>query len=164
MNTIFYQLRLALQHGASYTLVVDSLPLASNEMYTNFIKSSACKAHRLFVTDDLYAMLGGDDKLFSALVGNAHTVMILHILQAKAQKNGRSFLDSMINMNVLIAKREAPAVLLFNFSSSNNSRSINIAKSREFIVKPEQLMRMSQGEAYIRMADDRQIAHLIVTE
>jgi len=50
------------------------------------------------------------------------------------------------------------------FSSSNNSRSINIAKSREFIVKPEQLMRMSQGEAYIRMADDRQIAHLIVTE
>jgi len=52
MNTIFYQLRLALQHGASYTLVVDSLPLASNEMYTNFIKSSACKAHRLFVTDD----------------------------------------------------------------------------------------------------------------
>ena len=62
MNTIFYQLRLALQHGASYTLVVDSLPLASNEMYTNFIKSSACKAHRLFVTDDL-----PDDPLLSLI-------------------------------------------------------------------------------------------------
>lgn len=165
MNTIFYQLRLALQHGASYTLVVDSLPLASNEMYTNFIKSSACKAHRLFVTDDLYAMLGGDDKLFSALVGIAHTVMIFAHTAGKSAEKWSEFLGQYDKYERSYSQTRGSSRAPFSiFSSSNNSRSINIAKSREFIVKPEQLMRMSQGEAYIRMADDRQIAHLIVTE
>lgn len=43
INTIFYQLRLALQHGFTYTLIIDSLPLTSNEMYANFIKSASGK-------------------------------------------------------------------------------------------------------------------------
>lgn len=165
MNTVFYQLRLALQHGAAYTLIIDSLPLAANEMYMNFIKSSACKVHRLFATDDLYSMLGGEDNLFSTLVGNSDTVMIFAHTAGKSAEKWSEFLGQYDKYERSFSQTRGTSRAPFSlFSSSNSSRSINVAKNREFIVKPEQLMRMAPGEAYVRMADDRQIAHLLITE
>lgn len=165
MNTIFYQLRLALQHGMAYTLIIDSLPLASNEMYMNFIKSASGKVNRLIATDDLYAMLGGDDNLFSALVGNIDTVIICSHTSGKSAEKWSEFLGRYDKYERSYNRTRGGSRSPFSpFSSSNNSRSVSISKNREYVVNPEQLMRMVPGEAYVRMADDRQIAHLQIIE
>lgn len=165
INTIFYQLRLALQHRFTYTLIIDSLPLASNEMYANFIKSASGKVHRLLASDDLYAMLGGDDNLFSALTGSVDTVMVFSHTSGKSAAKWSEFFGQYDKYERSYSQTHGSSRHPFAlFASSNQSHSINISKNREFVVKPEQIMRMAPGEAYVRMVDSHQIAHLQIME
>ena len=162
MNTIIFQLKLALTKGLQYTVIIDSLSVNSNESYANYLKTPSDKICKTIASEDFYSMVGSDEKLFSAALGEAQTVIVMnhssgHTANKWADFFGQYDKYEQSYSNTRGRSRQTPFSL---FSSPNSSRTVNISKNREYIVKPEMITRMGQNEAYIMAASIGQIAHI----
>ena len=165
LNTIFYQLKLALTRGLQYQIVIDSIPIDSNESYAAYIRAPSDKVCKTIAADDFYAMVGGDEKVFSAVVGNTQTLIVMnhssgHSATKWAEVFGQydKFEESYSTSRG--GSRRTPFSLL---SSPNYNRTVNVSKNREYIVKPEVISRMGNGEAFILSAALGQLCHLYLT-
>lgn len=165
LNTVIYQLRLALTRGIQYQIIIDSIPIDSNESYASYIRTPSDKVCKTIVTDDFYAMVGGDEKVFSAVVGNMQTLIVMnhssgHSAAKWAEVFGQydKFEESYSTSRG--GSRRTPFSLI---SSPNYNRTVNISKNREYIVKPEMIVRMGDGEAFVLSEALGQLAHLIIT-
>ena len=165
LNTVIYQLKLALTRGLQYQIVIDSIPIDSNESYAAYIKAPSDKVCKTVAADDFYAMVGGDEKVFSAVVGNTQTLIVMkhssgHSATKWAEVFGQydKFEESYSTSRG--ASRRTPFSIL---SSPNYNRTVNVSKNREYIVKPETITRLRNGEAFILSAALGQLAHLILT-
>ena len=165
LNTVIYQLKLALTRGLQYQIVIDSIPIDSNESYAAYIRAPSDKVCKTIATDDFYAMVGGDEKVFSAVVGNTQTLIVMkHSSGHSATKWAEVFgqydkLEESYSTS-RGGSRKTPFSLL---SSPNYNKTVNVSKNREYIVKPEIISRMGNGEAFILSATLGQLAHLILT-
>lgn len=165
LNTIIYQLKLALTRGLQYQIVIDSIPIDSNESYAAYIRVPYDKVYKTIAADDFYAMLGGDEKVFSAVVGNTQTLIVMnHLSGYSATKWAEVFGQyDKFEKSYSISRggsRRTPFLLL---SSSNYNKTLNVSKNREYVVKPEVISRMGNGEAFILSAALGHLAHLILT-
>lgn len=165
LNTIIYQLKLALTRGLQYQIVIDSIPINTNDSYAAYIKAPSDKVCKTIVTDDFYSMVGGDEKLFSAVVGSTQTLIIMnhasgHSATKWAEVFGQydKFEESYSTSRG--GSRRTPFSIL---SSPNYNRTVNISKNREYIVKPEVISRMGNGEAFIQSAALGQLVHIFLT-
>lgn len=164
LNTLMYQLKLALTRGLQYTIVIDSIPINSNEAYATFIKSPTDKACKMIASDDFYAMVGSDEKVFSAVVGDSQILVVMgHTVGHSATKWAEVFgqydkYEKTYSRSRGGSKR-APFSL---FSSPNYQNSVSISKNREYIVKPEAITRMGWSEAYVLSAARGELAHLML--
>jgi hypothetical protein len=165
LNTIIYQLKLALTRGLQYQIVIDSIPIDSNESYASYIRTPSDKACKTITTDDFYAMVGGDEKVFSAVVGNTQTLIVMnhssgHSATKWAEVFGQydKFEESYSTSRG--GSRRTPFSIL---SSPNYNRTVNVSKNREYIVKPETITRLGNGEAFILSAALGQLCHLYLT-
>lgn len=165
MNVLIYQMKLASTRGLPFVLVVDSLSANSNEQYLNFLKTGSKKVAWTIVSDDLYAMVGGEDKLFDSLVGNSQLLVVLsHTMGNSAKK----WADTIGQYDAWIetysktsgSSQVRPTSFLTTF---NRSSTVNTNKNREYIVKPEQFARMMPGEAYIMSQIYQELAHIQLT-
>jgi len=50
------------------------------------------------------------------------------------------------------------------FASPYQNNTVNINERREYVVKPEKIMRMGYGEAYVLTAARGELAHLILND
>ncbi len=165
LNTIIYQLKLALTRGLQYQIVIDSIPINSNESYAAYIRAPSDKVCKTIATDDFYSMVGGDEKLFSAVVGGTQTLIVMnhtsgHSTTKWAEVFGQydKFEESYSTSRG--GSRRTPFSIL---SSPNYNRTVNISKNREYIVKPEVISRMGNGEAFIQSAALGQLVHIFLT-
>ena len=165
LNTIIYQLKLALTRGLQYQIVIDSIPIDSNESYAAYIRAPSDKVCKTIAADDFYAMIGGDEKVFSAIVGNTQTLIVMnhssgHSATKWAEVFGQydKFEESYSTSRG--GSRRTPFSIL---SSPNYNRTVNVSKNREYIIKPETITRLGSGEAFILSAALGQLAHLILT-
>lgn len=162
INTIVFQLKLALTKGMEYQIVVDSIPIDSNELYSAYIRSTSDKVCKTVVSDDIYSWVGGDDKVFSSFVGNAQTLIVMNhssghsaIKWAEIFGQYDKFEESYSTTHG--GSRRTPFSV---FSAPNFNRTVNINKNREYIVKPELITRMGSGEAYVLSAALGELCHL----
>ena len=165
LNTIIYQLKLALTRGLQYQIVIDSIPIDSNEAYAAYIKAPSDKICKTIVTEDFYSMVGGDEKVFSAVVGNTQTLIIMnhasgHSATKWAEVFGQYDKYEESYSTSRGGSRRTPFSIL---SSPNYNKTVNISKNREYIVKPEAISRMGNGEAFIQSAALGQLAHIFLT-
>lgn len=165
LNTVIYQLKLALTRGLQYQIVIDSIPIDSNESYAAYIRVPSDKVCKTIAADDFYAMVGGDEKVFSAVVGNTQTLIVMnhssgHSATKWAEVFGQydKFEESYSTSRG--GSRRTPFSIL---SSPNYNRTVNVSKNREYIVKPETITRLGNGEAFILSAALGQLAHLVLT-
>lgn len=165
LNTIIYQLKLALTRGMQYQIVIDSIPIDSNESYAAYIKSPSDKVCKTISSDDFYSMVGGEEKLFSAVVGNTQILIVMNhpsghsaIKWAEVFGQYDKFEESYSTSKG--GSRRTPFSLM---SSPNYNRTVNVSKNREYIVKPEAISRLGNGEAYVLSAALGELAHLILT-
>ena len=162
LNTIIYQLNLAQRKGIQYMLIVDSIPVDTNDSFSKLMKTPSRGSLRTIVSEDLYSMTGGDEKLFSAMVGDAGIIVVMqHYSGQSAMKWAETFgqydkYEESYSTNN--GRSREPFKL---FSSHNSSSSVSIAKTRSFIVQPEQISRLGNGEAYVISAALGQIAHFV---
>ena len=165
LNTIVYQLKLALTRGLQYQIIIDSIPIDSNESYAAYIRAPSDKVCKTIAADDFYAMVGGDEKVFSAVVGNTQTLIVMnhssgHSATKWAEVFGQydKFEESYSTSRG--GSRRTPFSLL---SSPNYNRTVNVSKNREYIVKPEAISRMGNGEVFVLSAALGQLCHLHLT-
>ena len=164
INTLVFQLKLALTRGLGYTLLIDSIPVNANEAYAAFLKAPTDRACKMIASDDFYAMTGGDDKLFSAVVGDSQIILVMgHRSSNSATKWSEVFgqydkYEQSYSTSRGSSRRTPFSIL----SSPNKQNTVSISKNREFIVKPEMITRMAYGEAYVLTAARGELAHLIL--
>lgn len=162
INTLVFQLKLALTRGLPYVLIVDSISTSGNENLSKFLMNQSDKISTMLCADDFYSMVGSDEKIFSALVGNSPNLVIMsHSSNQSAIKWSEVFgqydkLEQSFSKTKGGSKR-TPFSLL---SSPNYSNQVTTSKAREFIIKPEQITRLGQTEAYILSAARGEVAHL----
>ena len=165
INTIVFQLRLALTKGMPYLLIVDSLPANANEAYAAYLKTSSDKVCKTISSDDFYAMTGGDDKVFSSIVGNSQILIVMgHTSGQSAQKWAEVFGQyDMYEETYSTSHGSSKRTPFSIFSSPNQNTTISTNRKREYIVKPEQITHMANGEAYILTLARGEVCHLILT-
>lgn len=162
LNTLIYQLKLALTQGLQYVIIIDSIPTNSNEAYAAYLQAPTGKACRMISSDDYYSMVGGDDKTFSATIGDSQIIIVMghtagHSAAKWAEVFGQydKFEESFSTSRG--SSRRTPFSLM---PSPNFNRTVSVSKSREYIVKPESITRMGNSEAYILSAARGELAHL----
>ena len=165
LNTIVYQLKLALTRGMQYQIIIDSIPINSNESYATYIRAPSDKVCKTIASDDFYAMVGSDEKMFSAVVGDTQILIVMnHTSGHTATKWAEVFGQyDKFEESTSISRGSSRRTPFSILSSPNYNRTIDVRKNREYIVKPEVIMRMRNGEAYVLSAALGQLAHLILT-
>lgn len=164
LNTLVFQLKLALTKGYRYTLLVDSIPLNANEAYANYLKSPTDRICTMLSSDDFYSMIGGDERAFATLIGNSQiTVVMSHTSGNSATKWAEVFGQyDKYETSYSKSKGSSRRTPFSLFASPHQSSSVSVSEKREFIVKPEAIMRMGYGEAYVLSAARGELAHLIL--
>ncbi len=162
LNTIIYQLKLALTRGMQYKIIIDSIPINSNEAYASYIKSPSDKVCKTILSEDFYSMIGGDEKMFSSIIGKTQIMVVMEHTSARSatkwaevfgqyDKYEKSYATS------FGASKQSIFSLLF---SPHYNRTVNISKNREYVVKPEAITHMKNGEAYVLTMARGELAHL----
>lgn len=164
LNTLIFQLKLALTKGLRYTLLVDAIPLNANEAYANYLKAPTDRICTMISSDDFYSMMGGDERAFSTLIGNSQiTVVMSHNSGNSAMKWAEVFGQyDKYETSYSRSKGSSRRTPFSLFSSPHQSSSVSISERREYVVKPEAIMRMGYGEAYVLTAARGELAHLIL--
>ena len=116
----------------------------------------------MFSSDDFYAMVGGDEKVFASVIGGTQILVVMahssgHTAIKWADVFGQYDKYEQSYSTTRGSSRATPFSL---FSSPNQSQSVNISKNREYIVKPEDIARMGSNEAYVLSAARGELAHL----
>lgn len=62
--------------GLQYQIVIDSIPIDSNESYVTYFRAPSDNVCKVIAADDFYALIGRDEKTFSAVLGNIQTLML----------------------------------------------------------------------------------------
>lgn len=160
-NTIVYQLKLALTKGMPYVLILDSLTLGFNEQFKDFVQMNSNNVALMISSDDLYALTGGDDKLFDTFVGNSP---LTFILSHKAGNSAKKWADVIGQYDAWIESYSTNYGTQSNpfqiFSSHSRGRSTSQQKNREYIVKPERISRMNDTEAFVLSRYRNETAHI----
>ena len=164
INILISQLKLSLTKNFKYLLLIDSISINANEKYADYIKGITGKVNYMFSSEDFYSMTGGDDKIFSTLVGNSHINIVMSHSSANTAQKWSEVFGMYDKYETSYSKtrgstRRTPFSIL---SSPNVQSTVSVNEKREYIVKPEQIARMGVGEAYIAVSFIDEIAHLIL--
>lgn len=162
INIVMYQLRLASMQGKRYHVIIDSIPMESNKAYADYIRAMSDNASKTIVSDDFYSMTGGNNSLFSSVAGNMSTIIVMRHSSADSalrwsevfgqyDRYEESYSTSRGGM------RRNPFSI---FAGPSYSKTVNVSRNRDYIVKPEDIVRMATGEAYIRTVDNGSVAHV----
>lgn len=166
LNTLVFQLKLALSKGIRYTLIVDSISLNANEAFANYLKAPTDRICTLIAADDFYSMVGGDEKAFNALMGRCQIAVVMsHTSGNSATKWAEIFGQyDKYETSYSRAKGSGKRTSFSLFASPYQNNTVNINERREYVVKPEKIMRMGYGEAYVLTAARGELAHLILND
>lgn len=161
VSTLISQLKLASTMGLRYTVIIDSIPIDANEEYATYMKAPSDKICKMICTDDLYSMVGGDEKLFAAVVGNSQISVIMNHRSGNSATKWAEVIGQYDRYDESYSTSTGGSREPFKlFETKNHQSGVSVSKNRAFIVQPEQITRMGQTEAYILTAALGELAHL----
>ena len=141
LNLIVNEIKEVLTFGKKIMLILDGININSNDLLSKVIKSLSSKCLTTFLSENIYSTLGANDKLFHTFVGNASKCIVFsHMDSIACNKWSEIFgyydaekISQTIGGNQYFGLQDS-------FTTSFN---------REFILKPEEISRMSTNEIYI---------------
>ena len=160
VELIVNSLNIAMRRGIEFTLFLDDVPIANNEM----LKNTLCQRSRhnnIICSKDLYAMLSGNNDAFTTITGLAETTVLSshgsHISCEKWSKYIGEYdkIDVSQNRNAGWGHR-----------GFNTSKGQTMTYKREYRVKPEQINCLFQGVIikYNKIIHNNQTGALIHTK
>lgn len=147
LNIIVNEINDVLAKGSKVVIVIDGISVNANKELANLIRVKPAKCLLTLVSEDIYSMLGADEGLFQTTVGRANKCVVFsHFDGISCNKWSDVF-----------GQYEADKVS-HNFGThqnfqwgygSGNQNAINIAKSRENRIKPEEIASMTPREVFV---------------
>lgn len=160
LNLIINEIKEVLASGKQIMLILDSISVNSNETLLQVLKSLSARCLTTIVADDIFSMLGADDNLFNAFVGNACKCIVMsHTTGVSCNKWSEVFGYYDVDKVSQNMGNNQNYQWGYGYGSSN---SISVSTNREFIVKPEEIARMQSNEVYILDKNAKELAHTIV--
>lgn len=159
LNLMLSEIKLADQKGIRLACVLDSLEVGDNEYLKKMIEQNS-KCSLAFSSEDVYAACNADEKLFHILIGKSvKSVIFRHGSNVSATKWSEgigSYDKEEVSHSYSKGKTSSPIML---FPSVSSTQSMNVSMKREYIVKPEDIIRMGNREAYIYSRSANELAH-----
>ena len=157
LNLLINEVKEALAAGKRIMLILDSISVNANDVLLKVMQSLPSRCLTTLLGDDVYSMLGAENSLFHAFTGTASQCIVFsHTAGVSCTKWSEVFgyydMDK-VSRNIGSSQNYQWG---YGFGSSS---SVNVATEREYIVKPEELARMSPGEVYILDRNARELAH-----
>ncbi len=157
LNLLMNEVKEVLAAGRQIMLVLDGININSNDTLLKIIKSLSSRCLTTMLADDVYSMLGADDNLFHSFVGNAcKCIVFSHSMGVSCNKWAEVFGYYDVDKVSQNTGTNQNYQWGYGFGSST---SISVATNREFIVKPEELARLSSSEVYILDRNARELAY-----
>jgi hypothetical protein len=146
VELVVNSLTLAMNRGFEFSLYLDDIAIANNEM----LKNALCQKsghNNIICSKDLYALLNGKEDVFNTLVGEAEkTVLLSHGSNISCDKWSK-FIGEYEKIETENSSNSGwSQSSKWGYSSNHGKRTHN---KREFKIKPEQINRLSQGEIVI---------------
>lgn len=163
LNLMLSELRLAVQKGMTLCCVLDSLEVSDNEYLRRMIEQNADRCRLAICSRDIYASVNADDKLFNVILGKSRkNIIFTHSSNVSATKWSEvigSYDKEEISRSYSKSKSYSPIQF---FPTTTSGENTNISIKREYIVKPEEILRMQKREVYIYSRAVNEFAHTML--
>lgn len=157
LNIIINEIKEILASGKQIMLILDGIHISSNDLLSKLVRSLSSRCLTALLSDDVYSMLGADENVFNAFVGNANKCIVFaHTAGVSCNKWSEVFGYYDVNKVTQSTGNNQNYQWGYGFGTNN---SISVSTSREFIVKPEELTRMSYDEVFILDRNVRELAY-----
>jgi len=146
MELIVNSLIIAMNRGYDFSLVIDDIAFVNNDMLKNMLCQKS-NHHNIILSKDLYALTGGKEDIFAAIIGEAEkTVLFSHSSSISCDKWSR-YVGEYDKIDVSQSHNSGWSQSSKWGFNTNNGQTETL--KREAKVKPEQINRLSQNEAFI---------------
>ncbi len=163
LNLLLSELRVAQQQGNQMVCVLSGLDISNNEYLQHMLEQSSSKCKIAMVSRDVYASCNADDRLFNLLIGKSmKNIIFSHSSNVSATKWAEgigSYDKEEASYSYSKGKSHSPMQL---FASTSSNQGMSISMKREYIVKPEEILRMQEREVYIYTKATNELAHTML--
>lgn len=161
INLIVAQMKQILNKGQSFVLIADNISSVNNEKVKKFITENSNNCQCIISNQDVFSMIGGEEKVFNTLVGISEQIIILrHASGATCNRWAESigyYDKEEESQSFSTGKMKATPFSLFSGSNTTQQKSYSI--KREYIIKPEEINRMTENEVYLYRHTDNKLIH-----
>ena len=160
VELIVNSLIIAMNRGCDFSLMIDDIAFVNNEMLKNALCQKS-KHHNVIVSKDLYALTGGKEDVFAAIIGEAEkTVLFNHSSGLSCEKWSKyvgEYEKIDVSQNYNSGWHQSGK---WGFNSNQGQRE---TIKREPKVKPEQINCLSQGEAFVYDQSTGSLIQTVIT-
>lgn len=162
VNVLIEELKRAIAYGSSAAVVVDSISIVGNDKLKELIMGLSGQVRFTVIGDDVVALSGSDEQLFTTLVGRAKKIVVLsHNAGTSAVKWSQVFGEhDKQEQSYSVSKGGSYNSPIPFMASPNYNKQVNYNWKREYIVKPEKIMNLGYGEAFVYSGDINELAHV----
>ena len=164
LNLILCDLSSGLKNGKNVVLVLDGISISASEHLDKLIKNSGIGFYTVISSNDVYASLDADDKLFATVVGKSSKSIILqHISGLSCSKWAETigyYEKKEISDTYTDGKNYQSMFSIIPGQMKTSSVSVNL--KRDYIVRPEEINHMASDEVYIVDTIKNELAHSVI--
>ena len=146
VELVVSSLTIAMSRGYEFSLFIDDFAIANNEPLKNMLCHKS-NHNNIICSKDLYALLSGNDDVFTSLAGEAEkTILLSHGSHISCEKWSK-YIGEYEKIDVSYNRNSG-----WSQSSKwgfNTNQGQSMQNKREYKVKPEQINRLSQGEIFV---------------
>jgi len=150
----------AMNRGYGFSLLIDDVALTNNDMLKNAVLQTT-NHQKIIVSKDLYALAGGKEDVFNALIGGAvKTILFSHSSNVSCEKWSK-YIGEYDKIDVSHNRNSG-----FHQSSRlgyNTNDGQTETMKREHRIKPEQINRLQRNEAIIYDHSTGSLIHTVIT-
>ena len=162
VNVLIEELKRAIAYGSSAAVVLDTISIVGNDKLKELIMGLSGQVRFTVIGDDVVALSGSDEQLFTTLVGRAKKIVVLsHNAGTSAVKWSQVFGEhDKQEQSYSVSKGGSYNSPIPFMASPNYNKQVNYNWKREYIVKPEKIMNLGYGEAFVYSGDINELAHV----
>lgn len=162
VNVLIEELKRAIAYGSSAAVVLDSISIVGNDKLKELIMGLSGQVRFTVIGDDVVVLSGSDEQLFTTLVGRAKKIVVLsHNAGTSAVKWSQVFGEhDKQEQSYSVSKGGSYNSPIPFMASPNYNKQVNYNWKREYIVKPEKIMNLGYGEAFVYSGDINELAHV----
>ena len=165
IDFLIEQIKTAINRGKSFLLVLDSLSLSNSEKTKELIISTRNSVSTIISCDDILSSCGGNEEILLSTIAAAKQFVIFSHSSAASAGKWADVLGEYEKIEQSTSKTNSRSGDGMGFWSmdvenhSQKSRTVTTSRSRDYIIPPERIVSLKQGEFFMRSVAFKGIKH-----